>query len=73
MFPANPLKKALCVGISYKGQTGPGGTAAKDFELSGAHNDVWKVYELLNRELFLKFPSADVRLRRRRVLWLREE
>lgn len=56
MFPAGLLKKALCVGISYKGQTGPGGTAARDFELSGAHNDVWKVHELLIRELFLNSP-----------------
>ncbi|KAF8586597.1 peptidase C14 [Ramaria rubella] len=47
MYPANPRKKALCIGISYKGQQGPYGVAPEDFELSGAHNDVQKIVDLL--------------------------
>lgn len=47
MFPANLHKKALCVGISYKGQRGPYDVPPEDFELEGSHNDVWKVVDLL--------------------------
>ena len=47
MFPANLNKKALCVGISYKGQYGPYKVLPKDFELAGAHNDVRKIIGLL--------------------------
>ncbi|KAF8531125.1 peptidase C14, caspase domain-containing protein [Gautieria morchelliformis] len=49
MFPANLHKKALCVGISYKGQRGPYGLPPKDWELEGAHNDVRKVIGLLTK------------------------
>jgi len=50
--PHLPIKKALCVGISYKGQTGPYDSEPKDFELTGAHTDVAKVRELLTGETF---------------------
>ncbi|GJJ15120.1 hypothetical protein Clacol_009395 [Clathrus columnatus] len=39
--------KALCVGISYKGQKGPYGMPANQFELSGAHLDALRVCKLL--------------------------
>ena len=54
MFPAPILKKALGIGISYKGQRGPYGVSSEEFELAGAHNDVWKVRALLTG-LFLMF------------------
>ncbi|KAF8524406.1 caspase domain-containing protein [Hysterangium stoloniferum] len=47
MFPASPRKKALCVGVSYKGQNGPYGQSADSFQLLAVHSDVGKVRKLL--------------------------
>ncbi|KAF8524407.1 peptidase C14 [Hysterangium stoloniferum] len=57
MFPASPRKKALCVGVSYKGQNGPYGHSADDFELVAAHSDVDKLAAM--RELVAGAEAGD--------------